>query len=296
MMLTAVTLIGHSPTLALETRAIDIVRNLGAEIAAIDMLDPACAMDIKVKGNSPPLLCALRKAFESFGHYDIFIQPQDEFRRKRLLVADMDATIVKQETLDELAALAGVREKVSPITEKAMRGEIDFAAALAQRVALLKGFPLQKVYEAAEKVEYSEGAALLVKTMRRHGARCVLVSGGFDIFTAHVAETLGFHSHFSNRLATDGATLSGAVIPPILDKEAKARILTEEAKKLPCPPAGVIAVGDGANDIPMLQKAGAGIGYFAKPAVQAITPHHVRYSNLAALLYMQGYEKKDLAF
>lgn len=290
-----ITIVGSSIPPSLEAQAAKTVRDAGAEIVTINMLDRARAIDILVEGDNPALITALRARFSNFGPYDIFVQQDNVSRRKKLLLADMDATIVTQETLDELAGLAGVKEKVAPITEKAMRGEIDFAEALAMRVALLKGFPLQKVHALAGKVSFSPGATALVATMRRFDARCVLVSGGFDIFTESVAQSLGFHAHHANRLATDGATLLGNIIPPILDKEAKARILTEEAAKLLCPLEFVMAVGDGANDIPMLEKAGTGVGYFAKPAVLAATPHQIRHTNLSALLYMQGYTEKEIA-
>jgi phosphoserine phosphatase len=163
------------------------------------------------------------------------------------------------------------------------------------RVRMLKGMPLSAIFTMLEKVEYSVGAAALVKTMNRHGGKCVLVSGGFDFFTAHVAQTLGFFKNFSNKLEVLGHELTGEVVPPILDKNTKEQVLIAEARALNCDLQHVAAIGDGANDIPMLKKAGAGIGYFGKPAVVEAVPHQIRHSDLTAVLYMQGYRQGELA-
>ena len=206
----------------------------------------------------------------------------------------MDATMVRQETLDELAAYLNLKDKIAQITEKAMRGEIDFHAALRMRVGMLKGLPLAAIFETLGKVEYSLGAATLIKTMNRHGTRCVLVSGGFDLFTEPVAATLGFVKNFGNRLEIVDGKLTGEVIPPIIDKDSKERIVVDQARALGCDMQQVATIGDGANDIPMLKKAGTGIGYFGKPAVVEATPHQIRHTDLVSVLYMQGYRQAEI--
>jgi phosphoserine phosphatase len=175
-----------------------------------------------------------------------------------------------------------------------MRGEIDFQEALRMRVKLLKGLPLAALFETIRQMEYSSGAAALVKTMGRQGAKCVLVSGGFDLFTSHVAATLGFHKNYGNQLVIQDQKLTGEIIPPIVDKHVKERLVIEQAQAFGCALEHVVAVGDGANDIPMLKKAGTGVGYFGKPAVLEATPHHIRHSDLTAILYMQGYRQEDI--
>lgn len=222
-------------------------------------------------------------------HYDIIAQPRHG-RRKKLLISDMDSTIINQECIDELAAFAGLKDKVSAITERAMNGELDFEAALTERVALLKDLPESVLQEAYDKhITPMAGAKELVTTMSEHGAYCVLVSGGFTFFTARVAEAMGFHEHHANRLEIQNGKLSGKVIQPILGKEAKLETLHIMCEKLQISTDDILAVGDGANDLPMLKAAGLGIAYHAKPAVQAQVDAHVNHNNLQALLYVQGY-------
>jgi len=291
---TVITLVGKPLDSAAEGRAAALTRDSGAVVLGVDVLSPGRALDIFVEGAAAGMVAQLREKFRALSGVDVFIQPDDAFRRKRLLLADMDATVVVQETLDELAAHLGLKDKIAPITERAMRGEIDFAEALEMRVRLLKGLPLAALYETTQRIQYSDGAAPLVRAMGRFGATCVLVSGGFDIFTHQIASTLGFHRHFANRLEIEGDRLTGRVLPPILDKWAKEKHLLEQARLLRVDVRQALAVGDGANDIPMLQKAGAGVGYFAKPAVLAATPHHIRHTDLTALLYMQGYRSHEI--
>lgn len=269
------------------------VKSLGVDSLRTDWLAPAQALDIIVGANSAELTIRLRQKLQNTGPFDIFVQPHDQNRRKGLLLADMDATMVEGETLDDLAAHLNLKDKIAPITAQAMRGELDFAEALRMRVGLLKGLPVSALFETLEALKYTKGGRTLVKTMNRFDAKCVLISGGFDIFTRHVAGTLGFYRNIGNRLEIDNDRLTGNVLPPIVDKETKRRTLVEETEKLGLTPARTMTVGDGANDIPMLQAAGAGVGYFAKPAVQAATPHQVRHTDLTALLYMQGYRKSS---
>jgi phosphoserine phosphatase len=278
-----------------ESRAIDTARAGGAEVAGVTRLDPDRAIDIILNAASPVLHDDLRRRFSGFGNYDIFVQNAGADRRKKLFVADMDATMVEGETLDDIAHLAGIKDKIAPITAAAMRGEIDFFEALRQRIALLRGTPLSLVFRVVEESRPARGSDVLLKTLKRHGVQSVLVSGGFDYFTAHVASLLGFDRHFGNRLGVAGDHLTGEVIPPIVDKDFKKRTVEDECRKLGIPPALALSIGDGANDIPMLQTAGTGIGYFPKPAVAVATPHHIRHTDMTAVLYMQGYRKEEFS-
>jgi phosphoserine phosphatase len=212
-----------------------------------------------------------------------------EGRRKKLLLADMDATIVTGETLDELAAKAGIGEKVAAITTRAMKGEIDFQAALKERVALLKGLSLAALSETLKETALSEGAMAMVRAMRADGATCVLVSGGFTFFTEAVAAQCGFHHHHGNILRHDGAILDGSVEEPILDKDSKLSYLRHYAQNLGLDLSQTVAVGDGANDLPMLAAAGLGIGYRPKPVLEDNLLNVLKYTDLRGVLYAQGY-------
>lgn len=278
-----------------QNRAAALVKGLGAESVEIDVLDPGKAVDIRAGAGGTDFIKTVRGKFADFGACDIFVQPADEHRKKKLLVADMDATMIEGETLDELAAHFGLKDKIAPITAKAMRGEIDFAEALAMRVKLLKGMPVQALYDTLNAVRYSAGAKTLIRTMNARGAKCVLISGGFDLFTGAVAQTLGFYKNIGNRLGIADAKLTGEVIPPIVDKNTKKKTVEEEARLLQIDIKAVVSVGDGANDIPMLQAAGTGVGYFGKPAVVEATPHQIRHTDLTAILYMQGYKREEFA-
>jgi phosphoserine phosphatase len=220
---------------------------------------------------------------------DFCVQPA-EGRRKRLLIADMDSTIIGCECLDELADFAGLKNEIAAITSRAMAGEIAFEGALRERVARLKGLgmdALDKTYE--ERVRLNPGARTLVRTMSAHGARCVLVSGGFDFFTSKVAEAAGFAANRANRLLHDGARLTGDVAEPILGRAAKLQALNEEAAAFGVGLAETLAVGDGANDLAMIEAAGLGVAYRAKPMVAAAADAAVDHTDLTALLYFQGY-------
>lgn len=211
-------------------------------------------------------------------------------RRKRLLISDMDSTIIGQECLDELADFAGLKAEVSAITERAMRGELDFAGALTQRVAMLKGLKLEALAACHEqRVRLNPGARELVATMKAHGARCVLVSGGFRYFTSRVAAMAGFDADRANTLIDDGAALTGAVGMPILGREAKLAALLEETAALGLTADDALALGDGANDLDMIRAAGLGIAYKAKPIVAAETRARIQHTDLRAALFFQGY-------
>jgi phosphoserine phosphatase len=224
---------------------------------------------------------------------DVCAQPW-EGRRKRLFVADMDSTIIGCECLDELADFAGVKAQVSAITERAMRGEIAFEGALRERVGMLKGLSIAALEQAyAERVRLNPGARTLVRTMAANGARCVLVSGGFTFFTRRVAAAAGFHADRANTLNEADGALLGTVGEPILGREAKLAALVEEAKALGISPLSAIAIGDGANDLAMIETAGLGVAYRAKPVVAAQADCAVDHCDLTAVLYFQGYRAQD---
>ncbi len=226
---------------------------------------------------------------------DVAVLPAKN-RRKRLLIADMDSTIIGCECIDELADFAGVKAEVSEITERAMRGELDFPAALRHRVALLKGLPLgalQRAYD--ERVRLNPGARALVQTMNAAPALTALVSGGFTFFTARVAEAAGFAVNRANTLTDDGAALTGTVGEPILGREAKLASLLELAATHNITPADCVAIGDGANDLAMIEAAGLGVAYRAKPVVAAASRARIDHADLTALLHFQGYRDAEIA-
>lgn len=215
-------------------------------------------------------------------------------RRKGLLIADMDSTIINVECIDELADFAGVKAQVSEITERAMRGELDFEAALRERVAMLKGLPvadLQRAYD--ERVRLNPGARTLVRTMTANGAKAFLVSGGFSFFTSRVAQAAGFDANRANTLIEAGGVLAGLVGEPILGREAKLAALREEAATLGLPLSATLAVGDGANDLAMIEASGLGVAYRAKPIVAAQAHAKVDHTDLTSLLYFQGYRADE---
>lgn len=215
-------------------------------------------------------------------------------RRKKLLIADMDSTIINVECLDELADFAGIKAEIAAITERAMRGELEFEPALRERVGKLKGLALdalKKTYD--ERVRLNPGAATFVKTMAAHGARCVLVSGGFAFFTSRVADAAGFHANRANVLIDDGAVLTGEVQEPILGCKAKLEAMRAEAAGLKINDKDVLAIGDGANDLDMIKAAGLGIAYRAKPLVAAEASAKIDYMSLEAALFFQGYRRAE---
>jgi phosphoserine phosphatase len=215
-------------------------------------------------------------------------------RRKKLLLADMDATITQGETLDDLAAYVGLKDKISAITARAMRGELDFKEALEERVCLLQGLPETALQETLNQTRLSPGAEQLVRTMRQNGAACILVSGGFTFFTKAIAEKTGFSAHHGNALALENGKLTGKIIPPILDKNAKRDFLISYRLGLNLSPEDTLAVGDGANDLPMLQEAEIGIGYRPKPLLQEHLSNCLYHADLTALLYLQGYTWQEI--
>jgi phosphoserine phosphatase len=270
---------------------------LGARIGKIDWLAADRACDIPYDGLAADQADAgarhlLAADFPDLAA-DLVVQPSVG-RRKRLLVADMESTVIENEMLDELADFLGLRGEVAEITRQAMNGEVDFAAALAVRVALLKGMPVARLAEAATRIRVTPGAATLVATMRANGAYAALVSGGFDIFTAMVRRALGFDCDIANALIVANGHLTGAVRAPIVTSETKLAVLKRLAAERGLPLSATLAVGDGANDLPMIEAAGLGIAFHAKPAVAARARTRVDRGDLTALLYAQGYRASEI--
>ena len=224
---------------------------------------------------------------------DVNVVPDDAKRRKKLLVADMESTIIEQECLDELADHIGLRDRISEITARAMRGEIAFEEALKERVRLLKGLKVDVLENLYNRLTFMPGARELVATMRASGAYCALVSGGFTFFTERIAARLGFHTHQANTLDIVDGRLTGTVSPPILGREAKLAALERLRRELNLQPEETLAVGDGANDLDMIRAAGLGVAFRAKPVVTAVARASIRFGDLTALLYLQGYTRKE---
>lgn len=216
---------------------------------------------------------------------------------KRILIADMDGTMIGQECLDELAEMAGVGDHVRQITARAMNGELDFDEALRERVQLLKDHPARLIDDVLkERISFMSGAAILLATMRKHGAYAALVSGGFTPFTQYVSGQLGFDEHHGNTLIIANDTLTGDVANPIKGKQSKRQICLDLSARLHIPLSDILAVGDGANDLAMLDIAGMGVAYRAKPVVAAASRWRINHGDLTALLYLQGYQKDDFIF
>jgi len=255
-------------------------------------IEPGIAADLPFSGD----LKIARAGLEGLlPKTDVVVQPAAG-RAKRLLVADMDSTMITIECIDELADYAGIKPQIAEITERAMRGELDFEGALDARVALLKGLDAGVIDRChAERVRIMPGAKALVRTMRANGARCVLVSGGFTVFADRVAQEIGFDRAVSNRLEIADGALLGTVTRPIVGAAAKRETLVAEAAEQGIGHEDVLAVGDGANDIPMIELAGLGVAYHAKPKTAAAAGARIDHNDLTALLYAQGYARKDWA-
>jgi phosphoserine phosphatase len=253
-------------------------------------LSPGEAAEIPASG--APDIANVRAALDG-GPIDVIATPP-EGRRKSLLIADMDSTIVTSETLDELADFAGLKERIAAITARAMNGELDFKSALRERVAMLRGLPVDALERTWQRVRLTDGARELVATMRAQGAYTALVSGGFSFFTSRVAALCGFDEYRSNVLLDDGAALTGAVAEPILDRDTKLHTLTQLAAHRGLSLQATMAVGDGANDLDMLGVAGLGVAFHAKPIVAASAQARVDHAGLRALLFAQGYRAEDI--
>jgi phosphoserine phosphatase len=282
----------RSKDLLLDATAV-LKRELDAKLdwlAADEALDLVLPVEEEAQATS---LSRLKKRVEAIigdRALDWCVQPA-EGRKKRMLIADMDSTIIGQECLDEMADLIGIKPQIAALTERAMRGELDFEAALKERIRLLAGLTLadlQRVLQ--ERITVNPGALTLVHTMNAHGAYTVLVSGGFTFFTQAIAARAGFAKDRANVFLWEGGRLAG-VAQPVLGREAKLAALKEEAAAQGLTPAEVIAVGDGANDLAMLNAAGLGVAYHAKPVVAAGADAQVKHTSLATLLYFQGYRR-----
>lgn len=270
-------------------RSLGFLRELDPDAAFIHWIDEGDAADLRFSGSAKDASWAL----DDLDGVDIVVQ-HEEPRWKRLLVADMDSTIIGQECIDELADYVGLKEKVARITERAMQGELDFPGALRERVRLLAGLDERALSRCLdERVEVTAGAETLVQTMRAGGSSCLLVSGGFLSFAEPIASIVGFNRVRANRLIFTGGKLSGEVGDPIVDAMAKRDSLIEAREQLGLKPGDVLAIGDGANDRLMIEEAGLGIAFRAKPALVEVADAELRYHGLDALLWVQGVRRRD---
>ncbi len=270
-------------------RALGALREIDPKAAFAAWIDEGDAVDLRVSGD----IQAIRWALDGLQDVDVFVQPEEN-RFKRLLVADMDSTIVGQECLDELADFAGLKREIAEITERAMQGKLDFKAALRERVAMLSGLDEDAISRClAERVVPNPGAATLVRTMRVGGARSILVTGGFVSFADPIAKLLGFNAVRANRLLFDGSLLTGSVEDPIVDAQAKRDALIEAREELGLKREETLAIGDGANDRLMVQEAGLGVAFRAKPALAVVADARLDHHGLDALLWVQGIRNRD---
>ncbi len=271
---------------AISSEVVSLLRDLGAD--APHWLAPGDAAEVPNFQRLPELMVELRSSPIDVAVISI------HNRRKRLLIADMDSTMIRQECIDELGDVAGAGNRIKEITIRAMRGELDFEAALRERVGLLKGLDAAIIGRViAERLTYMPGGATLVATMRANGAYTALVSGGFRQFTAKVAEHLGFDENTANDLIIRDGVLTGEVGSPVLGQAAKVEALYRAAAMHGLDPSDAIAVGDGANDVAMLSEAGLGVALHAKPHVQESSLIRINHGDLTALLYLQGYSRNQ---
>jgi phosphoserine phosphatase len=284
------TIIARRDAISLSPATINQIRN-AIRGGTPTVLSAAEAVDIPV--SNPPDRAVLDDAIEGRPIDAITVRMRG--RRKALLIADMDSTMIEDETLDELAVFAGIGKEIAAITKRAMNGELDFKAALRERVAMLKGLKLDALDKTWARVRFTPGGKELVTTMRARGATTALVSGGFTFFTSRVSAALGFETHRSNVLLDDGAALTGLVQEPILDRDAKVAALNELAAARGLKLQATLAVGDGANDLDMLRAAGLGVAFRAKPIVAAEAQARVDHADLRALLFAQGYKASEFA-
>ncbi|MFL6736242.1 MAG: phosphoserine phosphatase SerB [Sphingomonas sp.] len=270
-------------------RALGQLREIDPKASFLHWIDEGDVADLRFDGDSR----AARWAIGPLENVDLVVQPE-EARWKRLLVADMDSTIIGQECIDELADYAGLKERVARITERAMQGELDFPGALRERVRVLAGLDERALGRCLnERVEVTAGAETLVQTMRAGGSTCLLVSGGFLSFAEPIASVVGFDRVKANRLIFTGGKLSGEVGDPIVDAMAKRDALIEARDQLNLSRQDVLAVGDGANDKMMIEEAGLGIAFRAKPALVEVADAELKYHGLDALLWVQGVRRRD---
>ena len=290
------TLIGDPASSAVDPALADAAREAlmaaGARAAAPDWLAPGIACDLAFDSlDLPRAQAAVRERLDGAA-LDLAAQPAAG-RRKGLLVADMESTIIGQELLDELAELAGIGDRIATITARSMAGEIDFADSLRERVSLLAGLPRDALARVAERITLNPGARTLIRTLRATGAHTALVTGGFTCFAKIVARDCGFDEMRGNELLIDGDRLSGAVGEPILAPETKLAVLRELAERHGLDMTATAAVGDGANDLDMVRAAGHGVAYRGRPVLRQATRFRVDHGDLTALLYLQGYRRDE---
>jgi phosphoserine phosphatase len=290
------TLICNPANPALDSTIVDGARAVFPSPGPAQWLFDEVAVDIPFTGSEdiPAIVTRLREARGDLP-IDIVVQPA-ALRRKKLFLADMDSTMIGQECIDELADFAGLKAHVAAITARAMRGEIEFESALRERVALLKSLPVSVVDEVLKKrITLTPGGRELVATMRAHGAYTCLISGGFTLFTGAVAAMIGFQENRGNELKVEDGKLTGEVAEPILGRAAKLAALNELRESFDFDEIDTLVVGDGANDLGMIEHAGLGVAYHAKPAVAAAAAARIDYGDLTALLYAQGYKRDEFA-
>jgi len=288
------TLICHPANPALDSTVVDGARAILPQAGPAHWLFDEVAVDIPFD-SSEPIAAIVTRLQQARGDLpiDIVVQPRID-RRKKLFLADMDSTMIGQECIDELADFAGLKAHVAGITERAMRGEIAFEPALRERVALLKGLPVSVVDEVLkQRITLTPGGRELVATMRAHGGYTCLISGGFTLFTNAVAAMIGFQENRANELKVADGKLTGEVAEPILGRAAKLATLIELRESFDLDNLDTIVVGDGANDLGMIEAAGLGVAYHAKPAVAAAAAARIDHSDLTALLYAQGYRREE---
>jgi phosphoserine phosphatase len=288
------TLICNPANPALDSTVVDGARALLPEAGPAHWLFDEVAVDIPFNG-SQDVAAIVKRLGEARRDLpiDIVVQPRID-RRKKLFLADMDSTMIGQECIDELADFAGLKAHVAAITERAMRGEIAFEPALCERVALLKGLPVNVVDEVLkQRIKPTPGGRELVMTMRAHGAYTCLISGGFTLFTNQVAAMIGFHENRANELKVADGKLTGEVTEPVLGRAAKLATLLELREAFDLDNLDTLVVGDGANDLGMIEAAGLGVAYHAKPAVAAAAAARIDHGDLTALLYAQGYRREE---
>ena len=274
---------------ALDDESVKIAADVASAVP--HWLSPGTACEFQL---AKPLAIGELRAQLAGAPVDANLVPSER-RRKRLLVADMDSTIINCECVDEIAAFVGLKAEIAAGTERAMRGEIPFEASLRERIALLRGVPetvLEKVY--SERVRLNDGARALVQTMSEHGAVTALVSGGFTFFTSRIAKAAGFAIHQSNELVIENGALAGTVREPILGRDAKREALVRLARQHGIDLQDTLAIGDGANDLAMIGEAGLGVAYRAKPVVADAADARIDHSDLTAALYLQGFREADL--
>lgn len=287
------TLIAGSPAQLVLPEIVTALLRALPGIGAPDWLAPGTACDLPLGDTEPDTAQRIARQAIAVAPIDVLVQPAAG-RRKRLVVADFESTIVENEMLDELADFVGMRDRVAEITRRAMNGELDFAAALGGRVALLQGLPEAVLDDARRRIRLMPGARALLATARAAGVRTALVSGGFTAFAEPIAAELGFDRVVANRLDIKNGRIAGTVASPMVDRDAKRAALLALAAECGIPPDATLAVGDGANDLPMLEAAGLGVAFHARPAVAAAARWRIDHADLTGLLYAQGYRRDEI--